>query len=144
MNRFLNEFKKFAIKGNMVDIAIGIMIGTAFNSVVSSLIADLIMPPLGYFTGGVTFSDYKVLLKPEVLSEDGDVLIKAVSINYGQFIQVVMNFLIIALAMFFAVKIMNMIRERVIANKEKENKISPPQDIVLLQEIRDLLAKKQG
>ncbi len=140
----LNEFKKFAIKGNVVDMAIGIMIGTAFNSVVSSLIADIVMPPLGYFTGGITFSDYKVLLKPEVIGADGGVVTKAVSINYGQFVQVLINFLIIALAMFLAVKVMNMIRERWANQEKEEGQSSPPQDIVLLREIRDLLAKKRN
>ena len=129
----LKEFKEFAIKGNVVDMAVGIIIGAAFGKIVSSFVKDIIMPPLGLAIGGVNFSDLSIVLKEAV----GEV--EAVTINYGVFIQTCIDFLIVAFAIFVAVKIMNSLKK-----KEEEAPAEPPKpsnEEVLLTEIRDLLKK---
>ena len=127
----VSEFKQFAIKGNMVDMAVGIIIGAAFGKIVSSLVKDVIMPPLGLAIGGVDFSDLAVVLK-EATDEAA-----AVTINYGVFIQTIIDFLIVALAIFVAVKVINSMKR-----KEEEKPAEPPkpsEEVVLLREIRDSL-----
>lgn len=129
----LSEFKDFAIKGNVVDMAVGIIIGAAFGKIVSSFVNDIIMPPLGVAIGGVDFSDLAIVLQ-EAVGET-----PAVTINYGSFIQTMIDFLIIALAIFVAVKAMNSMKK-----KEEEAPAEPPKpsnEEVLLTEIRDLLKK---
>ncbi|AQW86433.1 large conductance mechanosensitive channel protein [Campylobacter pinnipediorum subsp. caledonicus] len=130
---FLKEFKDFAVKGNVVDMAIGVVIGTAFGKIVSSLVSDIIMPVVGFLTGGVNFYDLKFIIKESI----GDA--PAVTINYGNFIQTTVDFLIIALCIFCVIKAMNSFKK-----KEKpapEKPAQTPPDIVLLTEIRDLLKK---
>ncbi len=134
---FIQDFKKFAMRGNMIDMAVGIIIGGAFGKIVSSLVADIIMPPLGYVIGGVDFKNLKVVLKPEELNAAGEVVSQAVSFNYGMFIQNVIDFLIIALAVFMMVKIANKMAKK----KEEPEPATPPKQEVLLEEIRDLLKK---
>lgn len=127
------EFKDFALKGNVVDMAVGIIIGAAFGKIVASLVADVIMPPIGLAMGGVNFTDLAIVLKEAV----GDVA--AVKINYGKFIQTVLDFLIVAIAIFVGIKAMNSMRK-----KEEESPSEPPKppkNEVLLEEIRDLLKK---
>lgn len=131
--KILKEFKAFAMKGNMVDMAVGIIIGAAFGKIVSSLVGDIIMPPLGLLLGGVNFTDLKVVLK--AASET----VPAVTWNYGNFMQVVIDFLIVAWAIFMIVKAMNAAKK-----KEEASPAAPPaptKDQVLLSEIRDLLKK---
>ncbi|MBI5753619.1 large-conductance mechanosensitive channel protein MscL [Candidatus Peregrinibacteria bacterium] len=139
----LKEFKNFAIKGNVVDMAVGIIIGTAFGKIVTSLVSDLIMPPIGWLTGGVDFSNLKVVLKPA----EGKT--EAVSINYGAFINNIINFLIIAFTIFFVIKQMNRLRERFHksdAAKEEKQLSSKHRELIkqtaLLEEIRDHLKRK--
>lgn len=139
----IDEFKKFALKGNVLDMAIGIMIGTAFNRIVTSLVEDIMMPPLGLFLGGLSFSEYKMILRPEVRDAANKVIATSVSVNYGQFIQVLINFLIIALSMFVAVKLTTYLRTPRDKHEDKAVAVAPAQDIAILTEIRDLLAKKQ-
>ena len=140
MGNILQEFKQFAMRGNVVDMAVGIIIGGAFGKIVSSVVADLIMPPIGLLIGGVNFTDLKITLKHAVMEGD-KIITPAVSINYGNFIQVTLDFIIIAFAIFLLVKGMNSL------SKKKEEAPTapapPPADIQLLTEIRDLL-KKQG
>ena len=129
----ISEFKQFAIKGNMVDMAVGIIIGAAFGKIVSSLVKDVIMPPLGLAIGGVDFSELAIVLK-EATEEAA-----AVTVNYGAFIQTIIDFLIIALAIFVAVKVINSMKR-----KEEEKPAEPPkpsEEVVLLREIRDALNK---
>ncbi len=130
----VKEFKDFAIKGNAVDMAVGIVIGAAFTGVVGSLVKDVMMPPLGFVTGGVDFADKMIVLK----AADGDK--PEVALTYGNFINAVIQFLIVAFALFMVVKAMNTL-------KRKEEAVAapaaPPADVQLLTEIRDLLAKKQ-
>ena len=132
MKKILQEFKQFAMRGNVVDMAVGIIIGGAFGKIVSSIVADLIMPAVGLLVGGVNFTDLKITLKHAVMEGD-----KAVSINYGNFIQVTLDFIIIAFAVFLLVKGVNALSKK----KEEAPKapVAPPADIQLLTEIRDLL-----
>ncbi len=130
---FLSEFKDFAVKGNVVDMAVGIIIGAAFGKIVSSLVGDIIMPPIGVAMGGVDFSSLAYVLQEAV----GDA--KAVTINYGKFIQTVIDFLIVAMAVFVGIKAMNSMKKA-----EEEAPSEPPKpsnEEVLLTEIRDLLKK---
>ncbi len=130
----LKEFKAFAMRGNVVDMAVGIVIGGAFGKIVSSFVADVIMPPIGMLLGGVSFADLAITLK----QASGEVA--AVTLNYGTFIQSVVDFVIIAFAVFMAIKGMNAMRK-----KEAEAPSAPPappKEEVLLTEIRDLLKQK--
>lgn len=129
----VKEFKEFAVKGNMVDMAVGIIIGGAFGKIVSSLVADVIMPPIGLILGGVDFTDLSITLK-EAVGET-----PAVTLNYGNFIQTSVDFLIVAFAIFVVVKGINAMKR-----KEEEAPSSPPKpsnEEILLTEIRDALQK---
>ncbi len=134
----LKEFKEFAFKGNMIDMAVGIIIGAAFGGLVKSLVDKVFMPPLGLLIGGLDFTDYKLQLKAAVI-ENGDVVKPAVELGYGEFISVLINFLIVAFAVFLLVKGINTARKRF----EAEEKVAPapagPTQEQLLAEIRDLL-----
>jgi large conductance mechanosensitive channel len=130
----MQEFKKFAMRGNVVDMAVGIVIGAAFGKIVSSFVADVIMPPIGLMVGGVNFSNLAITIKKTV----GDVA--AVTINYGKFIQTVFDFIIIAFAIFIVIKGINSLKK-----KEAEAPATPPapsKEEVLLTEIRDALRQK--
>lgn len=131
--KLIDEFKAFAMKGNMVDMAVGIVIGAAFGKIVTSIVSDIIMPPIGLLLGGVNFTDLKYVMKEAV----GD--IPAVTLNYGNFIQVIIDFLIVAMAIFMVIKAMNA------AKKKEEAAPAPPptpsKEETLLTEIRDLLKK---
>jgi len=129
----MSEFKSFAMRGNVIDMAVGIVIGGAFGKIVSSFVNDVLMPPIGMLMGGVDFSDLAVVMK----EASGDVA--AVTINYGSFIQTVVDFLIIAFAIFMVVKAMNNMKK-----KEEAAPAAPPKpsaEEVLLTEIRDALKK---
>lgn len=129
----IEEFKKFALKGNVVDLAVGVVIGAAFGKIVSTLVAQIIMPPIGLLIGNVNFTNLKWVLRPALND------LPEVAIGYGAFIQEVVNFLIIAWSIFLVVKAMNQL------HKKKEEPpaapAAPPEDIVLLREIRDSLKK---
>ncbi|MFA9391864.1 MAG: large-conductance mechanosensitive channel protein MscL [Prolixibacteraceae bacterium] len=135
------EFKQFAMRGNVVDMAVGIIIGGAFGKIVSSIVNDIIMPPIGMLVGGVNFKDLKLVIQDAGIDAAG-AAINAVSINYGNFIQVVLDFLIIAFAIFMVIKAMNKMKK-----KEEATPVAPPappvpsNEEVLLSEIRDLLKK---
>jgi large conductance mechanosensitive channel len=131
----MQEFKKFAMRGNVVDMAVGIIIGGAFGKIVSSFVSDVIMPPIGLLLGGVDFSDLIITLKAATEGVD------AVTINYGVFILTLVDFIIIAFAIFMAIKALNTMRR-----KEEEKPAAPPappKSEVLLEEIRDLLKTKR-
>jgi large conductance mechanosensitive channel len=132
------EFKAFAMRGNVIDMAVGIVIGAAFGKIVSSFVGDVVMPPLGLLIGGVNFSDLAIVLT-EAVMENGEVVQEAVAIQYGKFIQSIFDFIIIAFAIFAVVRAMNA------AKKKEEAKPTPPpappKQEVLLEEIRDLLKK---
>ncbi|MGC6248105.1 large-conductance mechanosensitive channel protein MscL [Bisgaard Taxon 45] len=131
---FVKEFREFAMRGNVVDMAVGVIIGGAFGKIVSSLVGDVVMPVLGILTGGVDFKDLSIVLKEAV----GDV--PAVTLNYGAFIQTVFDFIIIAFAIFLMIKALNKLkREEPKVEEPAEAKLSNEE--VLLTEIRDLLKK---
>jgi len=125
------EFKKFAMRGNVMDMAVGVVIGAAFGKIVSSFVADIIMPPISILTGGVDFSSLAITLKKAV----GDN--PAITLNYGIFINTIIDFVIIAFAIFLMIKQINRFK------KKEEDKPKPtPEDILLLREIKDLLKNK--
>lgn len=138
MKKFFNDFKAFAVKGNAVDMAVGVIIGGAFGKIVTSVVNDIIMPPIGWLIGGVNFSDLKVTLPAKKIV--GGIQMQAATINYGNFIQTLIDFTIIALCVFLLVKGITKL------SKKKEEPITPPtpsKEELLLTEIRDLLKEKK-
>jgi large conductance mechanosensitive channel len=136
----IKEFKEFAMRGSVVDLAVGIVIGGAFGKIVSSFVNDILMPPLGVLIGGVDFSELSIKIKDAVMT-DGVETAAAVSINYGSFIQTLVDFIIIAFAIFLVVKAMNSMKKK---NTEVAPAPAPPaptNEEKLLAEIRDLLKK---
>ena len=137
--KIIREFREFAIKGNVFDMAVGIIIGMAFNKVVSSLVNDILMPPVGFLIGKVSFNKLSWVLQEASTDEAGNILQEAVVVRYGAFIQIVLDFLIIALTVFLVIKAFNRLKRR--AENEKDTTVTTPKDIALLSEIRDLLKK---
>ncbi len=131
----LKEFREFTLRGNVVDMAVGIIIGGAFGTIVASLVKDVIMPPIGLLVGGVDFSDIKLPLKAAEAGRE------AVTMNIGTFLNNVISFLIVAVAVFMLVKAVNEVRKRFETEKPKEPAAPPPSEIYL-KEIRDALVKK--
>jgi len=140
--KFFKEFKEFAIKGNMFDMAIGIIIGAAFSKIVSSLVQDIIMPSLGFIIGKVNFRNLKVVLQEEAKDNSGNIVQELIAINFGNFIQVIFDFSIIALTIFIIIKVFNSLRIK--AEDEKETSVPTPKNIELLAEIRDILSARGG
>lgn len=140
--KFIDEFKTFALKGNVIDMAVGIIIGGAFSKIVTSLVNDIIMPPIGLLVKGINFTDLSVTLKEQSINEAGQT-IAAVTWNYGNFLQTTFDFLIIAMSIFLAIKAINNLRR-----KEEEAPAAPAAppapsaEEKLLTEIRDLLKEK--
>lgn len=134
--KILSEFKKFAVKGNAIDLAVGVVIGAAFGSIVNSLVKDIINPPLGLLLGNVDFSDKVIVLRAATET------MEATTLNYGSFITALINFLIVSFSIFLVVKQMNKLnaREEVKKEVEKEEK-KPSKEVELLTEIRDSLKK---
>jgi len=139
--KFLKEFKEFAIKGNMFDMAIGIIIGAAFSKIVTSLVHDIIMPSIGFMIGKVNFQNLKIVLQEEAMDNSGNIVQELVAINYGNFIQVIFDFSVIALTIFIVIKVFNKLRKK--AEDEKETSVPMPKNIELLAEIRDILKKNR-
>ena len=139
MNKLLTEFKQFALRGNVVDMAVGVIIGGAFGKIVSSLVGDVIMPAVGVLIGGVDFSDLKIVIK-QAVTDGTSTVSPEVAINYGQFLQVVFDFLIIAFVIFMAIKGLNKLSKK---KEEPKKPAEPAADIRLLTEIRDLLREEQ-
>ena len=141
---FLQEFKAFAMKGNVVDMAVGVIIGGAFGKIVSSVVADVIMPPLGLLVGGVNFTDLKWVMKPAEVVDGKE--IAAVTLNYGNFLQATFDFLIIAFSIFLFIRLLT----KLTTKKEAAAPATPPappaptKEEVLLTEIRDLLKEQKG
>ena len=137
---FLQDFKAFAMKGNVIDMAVGVVIGGAFGKIVSSLVANVIMPPIGLLVGGVNFTDLKWVMKAAEIGADGKEIAPAVTLDYGQFLQATFDFLIIAFAIFLFIRF----------KKQAEVPATPPappaptKEEVLLTEIRDLLKEKNS
>ncbi|MBQ8542103.1 MAG: large-conductance mechanosensitive channel protein MscL [Bacteroidaceae bacterium] len=144
---FLQDFKAFAMKGNVVDMAVGVIIGGAFGKIVTALVNDIIMPSVGLLIGGINFKDLKVILSPEVLNAAGEVEKEAVTLNYGNFLQQTFDFIIIAFSIFLVIRLIT----KMTTKKEEEPAPAPapapaPEPSAeekLLTEIRDLLKEKK-
>ena len=139
---FLKEFKAFALKGNVMDMAVGVIIGGAFGKIVTSLVNDIIMPPIGILVGGVDFTNLKLVIKKAVI-EGGAEIAPAVTWNYGAFIQQVVDFTILAFCVFMMVKVMNKLMKK---EEKKSAPAAPPaptKEELLLTEIRDLLKEQK-
>lgn len=137
----ISEFKKFILRGNVLDLAVGVIIGAAFGKIVTSLVNDILMPPIGLALGGTDFSELKIVIQDAVLASDGTETAAAVAINYGMFIQTVIQFLIVAFCIFLVVKGFNKLTERM-KKKEEEAPAAPAEpsnEEKLLTDIRDLL-----
>ena len=133
--KLLDEFKAFALKGNVVDMAVGIIIGGAFGKIVSSLVSDIIMPPIGMLVGGMNFSNLHIVLQKAHMNEATGKMVEAVTLNYG-------NFMIIAFSIFIAIKFMNKLRTKKEETPAPTAPPAPSKEEVLLTEIRDILKDK--
>ena len=151
---FFAEFREFIAKGNIIDMAVGVVIGAAFKAIVSSLVADIIMPAVGKLTGNVDISSLKAVLTPAVIDENGAVTVEEVAIRYGQFIQYVIDFLIIAFCMFIVVKVaMSFHKIMELRKKTEEEAEAQPEEpkeptteekaLAALEEIRDYLKENK-
>lgn len=138
----LKEFKEFAIKGNVVDLAVAVIIGGAFGKIISSLVNDVIMPPIGLALGGMDFKDLVIILKEAEMDASGEIVNAAVTLNYGMFIQNVIDFVIVAFVIFMAIKGVNKLNRKEEKKEEAAPPPPPPKSEVLLEEIRDLLKKQ--
>lgn len=136
MGKFLTEFKEFAMKGNVIDMAVGVIIGGAFGKIVSSLVNDVIMPVVGIATGGLDFKEHKLILKEAVMNGE-EIVTPEVAMTYGMFIQNIVDFLIVAFCIFMAIRIMNRLKKK--TEEAPAPAPEPSKEEVLLTEIRDLL-----
>jgi large conductance mechanosensitive channel len=135
------QFKKFAMRGNVIDLAVGVVIGAAFTGIINSLVKDVIMPPIGWAMGGIDFSNFFFTLKgPHVATIADAQKIGAVTINYGLFLNTIINFLVVALALFILIRGINRLQTKPPASSADAP--PPPEDVVLLREIRDLLKSR--
>ena len=134
----MSEFKEFAMRGSVVDLAVGVVIGTAFGKIVSSLVDGVVMPLVGLLLGGVNFGQLSITLKDAVIGPDGKETAAAVLLKYGAFIQTVVDFLIIAFVIFLAIKALNSLKRK----QAEAPPAAPPDDIRLLTEIRDALKSR--
>ena len=147
---FLKDFKAFAMRGNVIDMAVGVIIGGAFGKIVTSVVNDIIMPPIGLLVGGVNFTDLKLVMKPAELNEAGEEVVAAVTLNYGNFLQQTFDFLIIAFSIFLFISLIKKVTERM-KNEEPAPEPAPApapapepsNEEKLLAEIRDLLKKEK-
>ncbi len=135
MSNFFKEFRKFAVKGNMIDLAIGIVIGAAFNQIVDVLVKRIITPPLGYITTGVNLSNLEWVIKAPVMAADGTVTDPGVVLGYGLLIEAMLDFAIVAFTLFIVIRFINRLKDR--SEDENNKEVPTPRDIQLLADIRD-------
>jgi large conductance mechanosensitive channel len=140
--KIAQEFKEFIMRGSVIDLAIGIVIGAAFGRIVNSFVNDILMPPIGMLIGGLKFSDFKVILRDAVY-QNGKLITDGVTINYGLFIQIILEFLIIAFFVFLLVKGINRMRRRQVTEPVPPIPVPPTRQEELLAEIRDLLGNRK-
>ncbi|TBN06760.1 large conductance mechanosensitive channel protein MscL [Hyunsoonleella flava] len=140
--KLFKEFKEFAVKGNMMDMAIGIIIGAAFNKVIDVLVKQVMLPPLSLLTGGVNFQNKKVILRDAVLNPDGTTLKDEVAIGYGALGEVMLDFLIIGFTVFIVVKFMNRLKRK--AQDTKDVTVETPKDIELLDKLTKLMEEQNA
>ncbi|MXV38087.1 large conductance mechanosensitive channel protein MscL [Flavobacteriaceae bacterium Ap0902] len=138
--KFWTEFKEFALKGNMVDMAVGVIIGTAFNKLLTAFVDKILMPPLNLLTNGVHIENKEILLKDVVLDANGEVVSEKLAIQYGDFINTLVDFFIIAIVIFMVVKVMNKLRR---SSEDTEDKtVETPKDIQLLDNLNKLIEEQ--
>ena len=142
MAGFLTEFKKFAVKGNMIDLAVGVVIGAAFNKIVDVLVKQVISPPLGFLTAGIEMHDLAWVLKAPETNAAGEVVDPGVVIGYGLFLEAMIDFLIIALTLFIVIRFINSLRDK--AEDAGDKTVPTPKDIQLLTDIREEMRKMNG
>jgi large conductance mechanosensitive channel len=135
--KLLNEFKEFAVKGNMMEMAIGIIIGASFNSVIDVLVKQMLLPPLSLLSNGLNIDSKKIILREVNISSSGDIINEEVAINYGVFIETFIDFMIVAFTIFIVIKFLNKLKVQ--AEDPGNNKVSTPKNIKLLTEINDSL-----
>ncbi|MGB5981506.1 MAG: large conductance mechanosensitive channel protein MscL [Nonlabens sp.] len=135
----IKEFKEFAVKGNMIDMAVGIIIGTAFNNVVQTIVKKIVLPPLSYITDGVNFEDKKYVLQEAAAEGSGETATE-IAISYGELINAVIDFFVIGLVMFVVVKLMNQLRQK--ADDPKNKVVVTPKDIELLNDLKELMEEQ--
>lgn len=138
--KLLKEFKNFAVKGNMIDIAIGIIMGTAFNKVIDVLVKKVVMPPFLYLLGNIDLEDIKLVLKGAVLDDSGKVIQEELAISFGLLIEVSINFLILGASMFAVVKLMNKLKSK--SEDEKDTTVPTPKDIELMTTMTELMKEQ--
>ena len=143
MKKFFAEFKTFAMRGNVMDMVIGVVIGAAFGKITTSIVNDIIMPLIGLLIGGVDLGQLNIVLKPEVLDEAGKVVTEAVTLGIGNLLAVILDFIIVAFAMFLLVKAMNKLASLKKKEEEAPEEDPKPTSEELLTEIRDLLKEQQ-
>ncbi|WP_028282946.1 large conductance mechanosensitive channel protein MscL [Olleya marilimosa] len=140
--KFLREFKEFAVKGNMMDMAIGIIIGASFNKVIDVLVKKVFLPPLSLLTDGLNFQDKRYILRDEIVDADGVITSQEVAIYYGELFEVMLDFLIVGLTVFIVVKAMNRLRDK--SHDTKNKTVKTPKDIELLAKLSDLMEEQNA
>lgn len=141
MGKFFSDFREFAMRGNVVDMAVGVIIGGAFGKIVTSLVNDIIMPGIGVLTGGANFSEFKFVIQQGVMNGE-EVVTPEVAITWGAFVQTIVDFLIIAFCIFLAIRVMQRLRRKKEAEEAAPEAPAGPSQEELLTQIRDLLAKQ--
>ena len=142
MKKLFNEFKEFAVKGNMMDMAIGIIIGASFNAVVNSLVKDIVLPPIATLSDGVNFEQKRIILREAVSNAEGQVLTDAIAISYGNFLETLLDFVIVAFTIFIVVKFMNRLKRK--AEDKKDETVVTPKDIELLSKMNELMEEQNA
>ncbi|MGY0392666.1 large conductance mechanosensitive channel protein MscL [Bizionia sp. KMM 8389] len=140
--KFIKEFKEFAVKGNMMDMAIGIIIGAAFNKLVDVLVKQVLLPPLSLLVEGVNLSDRRIILRNEVIDAAGDITTDEVAIGYGAFTEAFLDFMIVGLTIFIIVKFMNRLRNK--SHDPKNKAVKTPKDIELLTKLTGLMEEQNN
>lgn len=140
--KFLKEFKEFAVKGNMIDIAVGVIIGASFNKVIDVLVKQIMTPPLSMLTNGINYSEKRYVLKEAVLDQNGNELATEIAIGYGLFLETLLDFVIVGFTVFIVVKGMNRFKRK--AQDAKDNSVETPKDIELLSKMSDLLEEQNA
>ena len=140
--KLFQEFKEFAVKGNMMDMAVGIIVGAAFNKVIDIMVKKVFLPPLSLLTGGVNFNDKRIILKDAILDLDGKIITNEVAIGYGALGEAFLDFIIIGFTVFIVVKFMNRLRKK--SQDTQDTTVATPKDIELLSKLTDLMEEQNA
>ena len=142
MSKFFAEFKKFAVKGNMIELAVGVIIGASFNKIIDVIVKEVISPPLGFLTSGDELGRLKLVLRAPELGADGEVIDPGVVIGYGHLMEALIDFFLVALVLFVIIRLVNSLKDK--AEDEQNKEVPTPRDIQLLADIRDEMRKMNG